>query len=951
MPRATYRLQFNRRFTFAQAVELADYLDRLGIGACYASPFLAARPGSLHGYDVTDPAALNPEVGGERDLELLVQALRERGLDLVMDIVPNHLCIASSDNAWWMDVLENGSSSPYARAFDIDWNPPKSDLANKVLLPVLSDQYGRVLENGEIRVVVDQGLFRIEYAGIGFPLAPRTWTRILHPMPERLRERLGESHQDVLELESIMTALTHLPLPTETDWEHLQERTREKEVVRRRLAALMEGNEDVRRALEVALEEVNGRRGDPRSFDRLEALLAEQAYRLCYWRVASDEINYRRFFDISDLAAIRMENPDVFSAVHRLPLQLIGRGWVKGLRVDHVDGLLEPDRYLWDLQRACAQALEDAGVPLKPSASNPNCSPNRPCYLIVEKILVGDERLHADWPVHGTTGYGFLNLLNGIFVMPSHRRRFRRIYERFTGRSQPFPDILYESKKLVMQVSMAGELTMLARKLDRISERHRWSRDFTLNSLQAALVELIACFPVYRTYIRRRQNVVGAGDRAHILAALRAAKRRNPATSRSIFDFIGGLLLLEDPEGLDEEKRAERREFVLRFEQLTSPIMAKGLEDTAFYRYFPLASLNEVGGDPDRFGVTLEVFHRRTVERLRDWPHALSATATHDTKRGEDVRARINALSEIPTEWQRAIHRWHVINLPCKATVDGNEAPDANEEYLLYQTLVGTWPFGGADETTVGRVQDYMVKALKEAKIHTSWIDPDETYERAMRDFVRAVVDRRAFREDFEAFIGPVARAGVLNSLSQVLLKIAAPGVPDFYQGTELWDLSLVDPDNRRPIDYAVRRAHLPSLAGASAKALLDAPEDGRIKMFVMTRALAARRADPELFGHGAYIPVRVTGARDAHVCAFIRRLEDRVAVAAAGRFFLRLGSAPDAWRDTALVLPEELASLEVRDIVTGRSHRPLRVGSSWKLPVADLFAQVPAALLFNRAP
>jgi len=632
VPSATYRLQLNRSFNFVGASAIVDYLWNLGITDGYASPIFTTRPGSMHGYDVVDHGQVNPDLGSESEFMDLGRKLRDRGMGLVLDVVPNHMCIADPGNRWWNDVLENGPSSPMARHFDIDWNPPKADLVAKVLLPILGDQFGRVLENQQIRVEYEAGAFVLRCYDMRLPVAPRTWGHVLQPALQTLRPDLGEEHAVVLEMESIITALDHLPLRTETDPARVRERQREKEVIKRRLDTLLTESADARRAVDASLGNLNGAKDDPSSLVRLERLLDDQGYRLSFWRVASDEINYRRFFDINELAAIRVEEPDVFAAVHDLVLRMAREGLVTGLRIDHVDGLFDPDKYLRDLQDSWAQA------------TGREATDGRPCYVVVEKILGSAEPLRSQWPVHGTTGYEFLNLLGGLFVHPDGAGALRSVAERFTGNRRRFADIAYESKKLVLRAAMSSELTVLARKLDLISEQHRFSRDFTLNSLQDALRELIACFPVYRTYVRAEDPAVSPADRREIEIAIREARRRNPATSASIFDFLASVLLREDPDGLDEAARAERRDFALRLQQLTGPVMAKGVEDTAFYRYFPLAALNEVGGEPDRGGVTLDEFHRRNGERLQRWPDSLSATATHDGKRGEDVRARLAVL-------------------------------------------------------------------------------------------------------------------------------------------------------------------------------------------------------------------------------------------------------------------------------------------------------------------
>ncbi len=610
VPSATYRLQFNHSFTFEQAAGVVDYLHELGITDVYASPFLMARTGSLHGYDVTDPTRFNPEIGDDESFQKLSKELQQRNMGIIADVVPNHMCITHPSNVLWWDVLENGPSSPYARFFDIEWHPPKEELANKVLLPVLGDQYGRVLENLELQVVYRDGQFQVAYYDTPLPLAPRSWTMILEPAVAKLRDKFDPSDERLAELESIVTALSHLPGTTETDDAKIRERQREKEIVKRRLSALVEASPEVLEAIQGTLVEINGERGNPRSFDRLERLLESEAYRLSYWRVAMDEINYRRFFDINDLAAIRVEDPEVFSAVHALILDLVRQGHVTGLRVDHPDGLFDPEKYFRYLQDATkAQSATAAG-----NGHAKRNGVDRTFYVVAEKILIGHEQLRATWAIEGTTGYGFLNLVNGIFVDHSKERAFQQIYRRFTGWSKAFNDLVCDSKRLILQVAMSSELNMLARKLDRISEQHRWHRDFTLENLRDALREVVTTFPVYRTYIRSDEKEVHPEDRRQINIAIREAKRRNPAMSESVFDFIQSVLLLEHPEGLDEAQRAERHLFTMRFQQLTGPVMAKGVEDTAFYRYYPLASLNEVGGDPEHFGDESQV-ENQTGER------------------------------------------------------------------------------------------------------------------------------------------------------------------------------------------------------------------------------------------------------------------------------------------------------------------------------------------------
>jgi (1->4)-alpha-D-glucan 1-alpha-D-glucosylmutase len=953
IPNSTYRLQLNRDFNFKDATALVGYLYDLGISDCYLSPITVARAGSLHGYDIVNHNAINPDLGSSAAFQNFVHMLHERGMGIVQDIVPNHMSIGDPANQWWNDVLENGPSSPYAEFFDIDWSPPKNDLINKILLPVLGEQYGKVLENREIQVAYDSGsgTFQARYFNHSFPLAPRSLEWILRPALRALSHKVGDSHPEVLELESILNAVEHLPPRTESDRKKVHERRREIPVIRRRIFDLYQKSAEVRAALEESLADLNGIKGEPRSFDRLESLLADQAYRLSFWKVASDEINYRRFFDINELAAIRMEDRAVFAATHEMILKMIGQGFINGLRIDHVDGLLDPLQYLQRLQRSADECLDsrDGSSDAKP-----------PFYIVVEKILGEHEKLQP-WPLHGTTGYEFMNVVGRLFVDGENQQHFRDLYAGFIGERLNFRDIVYKSKKLIIETAMSGEMAVLARRLDRISEQHRWSRDFTLNGLGAALEEVIACFPVYRSYIRPYTGDVCDADRQHIQTAIRRAKRRNPTVSGSIFDFIASVLLLEHPAGLSDAERGERGEFVLRFQQFTAPVMAKGFEDTALYRYYPLASLNEVGGEPDAFGISVDTFHEWNRERLARQPNAISGSSTHDTKRGEDTRARIHVLSEIPDEWEQAIKRWYQMNSGARKNVEDQEVPDPNEEYLLYQTLIGVWPNVPIDDKQrddlIKRIQSYMDKAVKEAKVHTSWMNVNEEHDRALSEFLASILkEGTEFVADFTKFHAHIARAGMLNALSQTLLKIAAPGVPDFYQGTELWALDLVDPDNRRPVDYARRRAMLTKIRTAArcdplatTRHLLKDMSSGAIKMYLINRATEFRRENPELFMRGDYIPLNVTGPRANHVTAFARAHDGKRVIALCGRFFMQLPEAPalpvdpKAWAETSVEV-EPGSSSSMTDVITGRSISI--VGG--RLALGDAFAQMPIAMLHD---
>ena len=938
IPTATYRLQFNKNFTFQQAREIVTYLHHLGISDAYASPYFQAGAESLHGYDITDHNKFNAAIGSREDYDAWVAELHAHGMGQIADFVPNHMGINDPQNVWWQDVLENGPSSLYAPYFDIDWRPLKTDLHDKVLLPILGDQYGRVLERGELRVRFDGGSFSLTYFDHVFPIAPGTYRYILELALENLAEFREEDFY--AEFQSILTALEYLPRRTETDPERIKERAREKEIIKKRLERRCAEAPQVQRGIEKAVETINGHIGDPRSFDRLDELLNAQSYRLAFWRVAAEEINYRRFFDVNDLAAIRVELPEVFDAVHKLLFELVASGAVTGLRIDHPDGLYRPLEYFEKLQMRCAKALR---VPLPKE--------ERAIYLIVEKILTGEEQLPQNWPVHGTTGYGFANQVAGVLVDHNAEGAIAKIFKRFIGHSLHFGHLVYAKKRLVMRISLANEVNVLGTMVDRLSEQNRWFRDYTLEALARAVRETIACFPVYRTYLEPGKPV-SEEDRAVIERAVAAAKRRNPAIEESVFNFLRDLLLFRFPENLDEEQRAAHAEFVLKFQQFTGPITAKGLEDTVFYIYNRLAALNEVGGEPQLFGLSVETFHERNLRRQRDWPASLLATSTHDSKRSEDVRARMLAISEIPPLWGRSLQKWRTTNRRFKKQIDDAEAPDAGEEYLLYQTLLGTWPvdLDGAPVPLVGpkfiaRIQRYMAKALKEAKLNTSWIQPNENWDDAMQEFVARILEagpRNKFLPAFLPVVAEIARLGAINSLAQTVIKLTAPGVPDIYQGTEIWDDSLVDPDNRRPIDYARRREMLTQIENVPANELMQCWPDGRIKMRLTQRLLHLRRENPELFREGIYEPINFGGAFADCAIGFVRRHRDRAIIVIVPRLSSRVGFPPigDRWQDTHVVRPAGMSNL--RDVF---SDRKVRVENS-QLRLAVAMSQLPFAVL-----
>ncbi len=978
VPRATYRVQLQPAFGFEAAAELVDYLDTLGISDLYTSPFFKAVSGSLHGYDLVDPNRLNPELGSPEAFDDLTRRLHARGMGLLLDFVPNHMGVAQGANAYWTDVLENGPSSIHAPMFDIDWAPLKSELARKVLLPVLDAPFGKALERGDLRPAFEDGAFVVELHGAKLPLDPRSFLLILGPLLPGLIAELGEESDAVLELRSVITGLAHLPAVDDTRRDKSAERRREKEILKRRLAALAAGSPAVEAAVSARMVALAGKQGDPRSFDELEALLDKQAYRLGYFRVAAEEINYRRFFDVNELVAIRVENPAVFAETHRLLFELLAAGTVTGLRVDHPDGLWEPSRYFSRVQRGVfldRARLADADPALlerlaerydRQAAERPL----RPLYIVAEKILARGEELPADWAIDGTSGYDVAALLGGVFVDRSTEREMTRIYEHFVASRPELSALIHDGKRLILATALAGELNVLAHALNRLSERNRHTRDFTLGTLTTALREVCSCFPVYRTYVGEETTELAPGDRAAIGVAIRLARRRDPTTDASVYDFVRSVLLRELPDAIAEADRRLFFPFVMKLQQLTSAVMAKGVEDTAFYAYNRLVSLNEVGGEPDRFGVDPSELHRENLDRLARWPRSLLTTSTHDTKRSEDVRARISVLSEIPGAWEGALLSMARAARPFKTARDGPAAPDANEEILLYQTLLGTWPDGlvRAPAAYVERIAAYLRKATKEAKINTAWVDADPAYDAAVERFVRGILGdgerAEAFREALLPLARKVAFFGRWSSLAQLVLKLGSPGVPDFYQGNELWDDSLVDPDNRRLVDFASRRRALDELVARRDEGVTLARElgreaaDGRIKLFVTWVGLQVRRRFPEAFAErSGYVPIHAEGEARDHVVAFARTSGETVILFVVARLVARrLGGhvAPPTgavWADTHLVLPPQLSPARYRDGFTGVVLEVDDGDGSATIPLDRALAELPFALLIGEPP
>jgi (1->4)-alpha-D-glucan 1-alpha-D-glucosylmutase len=983
VPFSTYRLQVHGGFPLTAARDLTPYLARLGVGAVYTSPYFAATPGSTHGYDVANHNEINEELGGATAHSEFVAALKTAGLEHIVDFVPNHMGIGTRTNAWWTGLLENGPSSPSAKFFDVDWTPVKAELHAKLLMPILGDQYGKVLERGELQLAFRDGALVLRYFDNELPVNPRQAPRVYRAATASLEETLGHGNRHLHEFLSIISSLENMPPYTASDPPRVEERQREKEVARGRLIRLVREVPVIGERIEQEVRRFNGEPGRPESFDDLHDLLESQPYRLSYWRTASHEINYRRFFDINTLAGLRVEDPEVFAETHRLISQLIAEDKVLGLRIDHPDGLFDPARYFSMLQDLAARAwgLERHG--------DRDGRPDRPLLVLAEKILSAREALPRRWAVHGTTGYDFLNDLNGIYIDLRQARKVRRAYAKLTGRLEAFEDVLYWSKRLIIETAMASELTVLAHMLDRIAESSRKSRDFTRDSLRDAIVEFVACFPVYRTYVD--EGGWTPEDRGVVERAIVQARRRNPAMEGSLFDFFREVMLPRDvdseplpgdrrggyPPPTQEDAR-ERLRFAMKLQQYTGPVQAKGLEDTAFYRYNVLLSLNEVGGDPTQFGRSVADFHEQNARRRRDWPYEMLATATHDTKLGEDVRARINSISELPAEWPREVSRWMRANRPLRRLVDGEPAPDRNDEYRFYQALVGSWPLdvppdaAEAPRELIERLQGYMLKAAREAKVHTSWLTQNVAYENALSQFIERVLSGGTGAR-FLPMMRPIQRwiaaAGMVNSLSQVAMKLGSPGIPDFYQGTELWDLSLVDPDNRRPVDF-VRRAQLldevdailalPHLERAERlAAMMQDWRDGRIKLLTTAVGLRLRRSDPDLFLHGSYVPLQTEVTVPAQAVAFARVHESRAAIFVGPRLAARIvqpglgadgnAAAPlggEKWKTSRVLLPPELAGRAFHHAITGAQIKPTATMELAWIFLGQVFEHVPIGIL-----
>ncbi len=951
IPSATYRIQFNANFRFSDAEELVPYLHDLGITDLYASPRFKARSGSSHGYDVADPLRVNSELGTEQEFDRLTARLREYNMGLLLDIVPNHMAV-STENPWWMDVLENGRESRYARFFDIDWQPQGPKVAellnNRVILPILPDAYGRVLVSENIRVRFDDRGFFIQYASNRFPINPRTYSEIFALATELLG---GNDKPKAHELEKFRLAADYLPRGDSESQNAIEKSEKARAALKGELWRLYQNDDVIRKALDDALRQLNGVPGDESSFHRLDSLLNAQAYRFADWHLAPHEINYRRFFDINDLIGLRTEDPVVFSARHASIMRLIQEGKVSGLRVDHIDGLFDPLEYLERLNSIPTASEEGGGA--------------SPIYTIVEKITCGSEMLPPEWPISGSTGYDFLNAVNAVFVDPAGYRRLEKSYREFAGLNSSFTDTWYFRNKDAMEQLFPTDVDRLTYRLAKLAAFWPRARDLPVSELIRGLKEITACLPVYRTYYR--DVALRPQDRIFLQQALFVARDRTPseAVSGATWDFLREVFLAEVSFTTDLERDAWL-DFIMRWQQFTGAVMAKGVEDTALFAHHSLISVNEVGNNPFHGQIQFgsPAFHEFNSRAVQSHPHTLNATSTHDTKWSEDVRARLNVLSEIPGEWQRCLTRWSNWNKSKKTSVGGHLAPTLNEEVILYQAMLGIWP-AGCSKNMHGkelqqRIADFFIKAAKEAKTHTSWIRPNQPHEAALRKFVCSIIDdsgRNRFLKDFKVLQQKLAFYGVFNSCSQLILKMTSPGVPDFYQGNEIWNLRLTDPDNRQPVDFKKRMKMLRELKSRNVggipelcQDLLNHWCDGRLKLYITACILQFRRAHQELFSNGDYLPLKVQ-MKSEFVHAFARRSGQDWIVVAVPRLLTKIadtGTFPvgqKTWGSTALVLPFSAPRRWV-NVLTYESLTPKSRGTKLLMPLSDVFRRLPFGVL-----
>ena len=960
-PRATMRLQFSTSFPFSAAADLVPDLAAMGISHLYASPILAAREGSTHGYDIVDHNTLNEEFGGRAEFDRLVDALHRYGMGLIIDFVPNHMGVGYNDNAWWLNVLEWGEHSPYAGFFDIDWRSSEQTLRGKVLVPVLGEPYGTILESGQLRLAFsrEDGGFSVHYYEHRFPVSPRHYGPILNEVMDTYGATTDEHTTALADLSRGFGRLRQ-GRSAAAQAVAIQRASELKGA----LAEMVREDDDLAAAIDTVCAAWNGTVGDPRSFDRLHRLLERQAYRLAYWRLAANEINYRRFFDINDLAAIRMERPAVFEITHQLVFRLIHEGAVQGIRLDHIDGLLDPKQYLARLQDAAAYRLVGRGGP---PAEHREAVLDQPLYVVVEKILAHHEHLRADWAVSGTTGYDHMAVVNAVLTDPAGEDPLTRTYEDFIGDRRDFERLVIDAKYRTMQETLSSELNVLANRLSRLAKRHRRTRDLSRLALRTALMDIVAHFPVYRSYADSRG--VSDADRRDIEWAAGRARSAARTVDTTAYDFVQAVLtgdLLEHYPG--QFRRREVVDLAMKIQQFTAPVMAKSVEDTAYYRDARFVARNEVGAEPDQFYASVQAFHYANRARLDEHPFAMVTTATHDHKRGEDVRARLAVLSELPALWAEWIERMAEYGSVFVTPRDEGPAPTLRDQYLLLQTVVGTWPmdlsgpeFPGLDEYRE-RIQAYAIKAVREAKLETSWTRSDAEYETALRRYVDGLLNP-ARSSTMLRVIGEIVSQllvpGAVNGLSQKLLTLTVPGVPDLYQGTDGWDLSLVDPDNRRPVDFDLRRRWISRTAeapDARARRLLDGWRSGEIKHVVVRAALRLRKEVPDVFAAGDYEPLEIAGERADHLIAYARRGAGTTVVVAVPRCVAPLVAdtdvphvPPERWGDTRILLPDSPAG-EISDRISEDAVAPIRTADGPALPAQTVFRRLPVALLVYRA-
>ena len=915
IPLATYRLQFTPEFGFDQAAAVVPYLKAFGITHLYASPFLRARSGSTHGYDIIDHNAFNPELGGEDAFQRLSAALAKADIGLILDFVPNHMGVHYADNAWWLDMLEWGPKSPYAAAFDIEWDTLPERPHGGVLLPILGRPYGEALESGEIELRYDEreGSFSAWYFDHRLPIGPSRYGEILNKVVAHANAANEPAGRRLLELTARYQGPRNPPYEKAPQF-------------KQEIAAVSGGSGIIARGLDA----FRPTSGVPGAVTALHRLLERQYYRPAFWRLASNEINYRRFFDVNTLAGVRVEDARTFDAMHRLVGRLIAAGQLHGLRIDHIDGLRDPQQYLRRLQGLVRHTRPASQMGF---------------FVVVEKILAGDERLSRFPGVVGTTGYEWLNVISHLLLDWRGLDALDLIWRETSGDSRDFEEVLAGAKRRVLANILASEFTVLARLLARIASGHYTTRDYSPERLRAALEAYVIQFPVYRSYITPAG--VSADDRAVIEGAIARARAEWFGSDMDIFDFLRDVLTLDlVAPGRGGHSIRRVRRFAFKAQQFTGPMMAKSMEDTAFYRYHRLLALNEVGGDPSVGALPVEDFHRRMRARAQSQPHGLTATATHDTKRGEDARARILALSELADDWGKAIREWRVLN--AQDEEDPARMPAPAHEYMLYQALLGAWPLDGIERAFVERMQGYAVKAAREGKEQTSWLAPNDVYENCLKHFLSRILDPAGsaeFLNSFDAMARRAALLGALNSLTQLTLKMMMPGVPDFYQGTELWDLSLVDPDNRRTVDFAARNAELAELdENPDWAALAKDWQSGRIKFALSRQLLAIRKRFDAVFTGGDYQPLAATGPNADEIVAFTRSNARDTIVVVTARLFGRGTNFGRAWP-----APDRLpqASIKFDSPVTVRSLlAPAEPGQTTQLSLSQLFGHLPVAIL-----